>query len=428
MGFLSLRPQRRLGALLAVLGAAAIVGLTLLPSPGQAVYSARTPLLCIVCGDQGGADVIRNLLLFAPLATGLRLLGWSGRGVILLSGTLSLAVELLQYYAVTGRDASLSDLLTNTTGAAIAATLAPYLGRLLAPDRTLAPRLVLGSTALWLGVLGLSATAMMPWVPPGPLRNDCTRSFGKADLFLGTVRSVALNGVPLPCDDELSRALPLRQALSRGEATLDVAALSGQPASGRRLIHAVRVPRGYLVVLAQEGRAAAFSAPAAAQRLRLHPPILRSPEAFPPKEGVPIELHAGFHDRRMWISSSHSGRRRMVELELSPSHGWSVILPWGLRMGPRLRLATALWIGGLILPAAYWAGFMRSPVLGPAGVAGALAAGLGLLPSLTGYAAVHWSEWLGGFLGASLGWALHWSAAYLQSRCGPPSTSAYSSS
>ena len=424
MGFRSPPPIRLLGLLLAVSGSAAIFGLTLFPNPGQAVFSARTPLLCLVCGDQGGADVVLNLLLFTPLATGLRLLGWSWRRVVAVSASLSFTVECLQYYVVAGRDASLSDLLTNTTGAAIA----PRLGRLLAPDQALARRLFFGSVALWLGVLTLSAIVMMPWEPSGRLRNDCTRSVGKDDTFSGTVQSVVLNGVLLPCDGELPGAPPLREALGRGEVTLDVVAISGSPTGRRTLIHAVRVPGGFLVELAQEGRSAAFNAPALALRLGLHAPILRLPEAFPPREGIPVELHAGVHDRRMWISSSYSGNRRRVELALSPSHGWSAILPWGIQMGRPLRLATAFWIGSLILPAAYWAGFLGSLVLGAAGVAAALAAGLGVLPSLTGYAPAHWSEWVAGFLGAALGWALHWFAAYLQTRCGSPSTSAYSSS
>jgi hypothetical protein len=101
---------------------------------------------------------------------------------------------------------------------------------------------------------------------------------------------------------------------------------------------------------------------------------------------------------------------------------------WRLQAGPEFRMLTALWLGALILPAGYWAGFTRRPVLGLGAVAATLAAGLGVVPFLTGYPPPHWSEWLGGFLGAALGWALHRFAAYLQSRCGSPSTGAYSSS
>ena len=100
---------------------------------------------------------------------------------------------------------------------------------------------------------------------------------------------------------------------------------------------------------------------------------------------------------------------------------------WRLESSRGFRTLTALWLGALILPAGYWAGFIRRPVWGLGGVAATLGAGLAVLPSLTGYPPAHWSEWLGGFLGATLGWALHWFAAYLQSRCGSPSTNAYSS-
>ena len=68
MPLLSLAPTRRLGTVLAVTGLAAILVGTLTPNPRQAAASAATPLLCIVCGEGGGTDVLLNLLLFTPLA------------------------------------------------------------------------------------------------------------------------------------------------------------------------------------------------------------------------------------------------------------------------------------------------------------------------------------------------------------------------
>jgi hypothetical protein len=43
-----------------------------------------------------------------------------------------------------------------------------------------------------------------------------------------------------------------------------------------------------------------------------------------------------------------------------------------------------------------------------------LGLGLGLLPLLFGYPAVHWSEWLGGTVGLGLGYTGHRSAAYFR--------------
>jgi hypothetical protein len=82
----------------------------------------------------------------------------------------------------------------------------------------------------------------------------------------------------------------------------------------------------------------------------------------------------------------------------------------------------------LLLPAGYWARRAGRPAGAIGAVGGAVIAGLGLLPALTGFQPVHWTEWGGAAGGAALGWALAPIATYLQSRCGSPSTSAYSSS
>ena len=180
-------------------------------------------------------------------------------------------------------------------------------------------------------------------------------------------------------------------------------------------------------MLAQDGRAAAFTAAAMAERFRLYSPVLRLAGAFPRHPGVPVDIAAGQHAGRIWVEASRPGFHERAEVTLTPSLGWSLVHPWGLQEGRLLRLFTGLWIVGLLLPAAYWAGFLSRPLRGLGGVAMAVAAGLGLIPWLAGHPPVHWSEWLSGVLGLGLGWALHRLAAYLQSRCGSPSTSAYSS-
>jgi hypothetical protein len=337
-------------------------------------------------------------------------------------------VEYLQYSVIVGRDPALSDLLANTIGAAAAAALAPQVPRLLAPDPARARRLLLLATALFLCVLALSALGLQPDVLPGRLRSACAPYSEAIRDWTGTLRSVVLNGDTLPCDRYLTDSAAIRARLLEGEATLRIDALSGTPKGERALVHALSVPMGSLLAVMQEGTAAVFSVPTVSRRLRLSPLGVILRDAFPPKAGLPLELRGRQDSRRIWISSSHSGRQRSAEVTLSPSFGWSSLVWWRLRPGPRLRLLTALWLGGLILPAGYWAGFMRRPIRGLGGIAATLAVGLGVIPLLTDYAPAHWSEWLGGFLGATLGWALHGSAAYLQSRCSSPSTGAYSSS
>ena len=140
-----------------------------------------------------------------------------------------------------------------------------------------------------------------------------------------------------------------------------------------------------------------------------------------------MELVAGTQGRRMRLSASHDGNRRAVELALSPSFGWTLLFAIPIGPGILLRVVAALWLGSLILPAAYWAGLAGRG--GPVGVLGVVViAGLGLVPAVSGFDPVHWSEWLGAGAGVAVGWAVSQIATYLQSRCGSPSTSAYSSS
>ena len=141
-------PVRRLGAVVASVGLVAILVLTLVPNPRQTPVADETALLCLVCGESGGADVVLNLLLFIPLGAGLALLGWPWARVVAVCALLSLGVETLQYVLHTGRDASLSDLLTNTTSGAVAAAIVRRLDLLVAPGAVSARRRMKSPQAL----------------------------------------------------------------------------------------------------------------------------------------------------------------------------------------------------------------------------------------------------------------------------------------
>jgi hypothetical protein len=418
---------RRLGTVLAILGLLAILVLTLAPNPRQAQVADQTPLLCLVCGEFGGADVALNLLLFMPFAAGLALLGWPWGRVVAVCALLSLGVETFQFAADTGRDASLSDLISNTVSGAVAAALAGRMNALLAPGPPLALRLCLAAAAAWLGVLVFTALSMHPWAPAGRIRNYCSAAYPTGETFAGTARTMTLNGVALDCDREVPRG-EIRRQVRRGEISLETVAVAGDPRDGRRVIHVVRTPGTVLLQLVQQGRAAVFLAPTRAEAVGFFSPAVRLPRAFPAQPGGTVELAAGTDGRRMRLSAAHGGRRRAVELALSPSFGWTLLFAIPIGPGVPLRVVAALWLGALILPAGYWAGLAARPFAPIAALGGVVVAGLGLVPALTGFDPVHRSEWLGAGGGIAVGWALSQIATYLQSRCGSPFTSAYSSS
>jgi hypothetical protein len=422
-----MRTRRIVGSVLASAGLVAILVLTLVPNPRQARVADQTPLLCLVCGESGGADVALNLLLFIPLGTGLALLGWPWSRVVASCALLSLGVETLQYAASTGRDASLSDLLTNTMSGAMGAAAARRLSLLLSPDPLLARRFSLIAAAAWLGILAFTALSMRPWAPAGRLRNYCTPSYPTSELFTGTARTMTLNGVTLSCDQDVPRG-EIRQEIRRGQVVLETVAVGADSSFERRVIHLVRAPGTTLLFLARHGRTAVFKAPTLAEALGFFAPAVRLPHAFPSGRGGPVVLDAEANGHRLRLSAVHDEGRRAVELALSPSFGWTLLFASPIGPGLPLRVVAALWLGSLLLPSGYWAGLAVRPAGAVSALGGTVIAGLGLIPALGGFDPVHWSEWLGAAGGVAVGWALSRIATYLQSRCGSPSTSAYSSS
>lgn len=91
-----------------------VLAVTLTPVGG---HPNSQPAWCIVCGTRGLADFLGNILLFVPLGLALAALGWSWWRVALAGTLLSVGIEALQVFVVTGRDASIGDVLGNGLGA-----------------------------------------------------------------------------------------------------------------------------------------------------------------------------------------------------------------------------------------------------------------------------------------------------------------------
>jgi hypothetical protein len=425
----STKASRRTGLWLAVSGLLLILVMTLYPVPSQAIASASTPLLCLVCGREGGQDVVLNLLLFFPFAVGLRLLGWPWIHVVGTSGLLSFSVESLQFLAIPGRDASLSDLLTNTTGGALGAAVAPFLRESVEPAPRNARLLLLGGAVVWLGVQGLSAWMLAPWTPGGKLRSGWAHlSAVGYEPFRGRVHSVRLDGIPMPANAPVPDSAAVRARLNRGSATLELEATSGSPGPNRRWLYVIHTASSFPLRIDQWGRDVYFTAPARALEFRLVPPTLRVPDGFPMEVDQAVHLSAGERDRRLWVTSTYGRTRRSFELNLSPSHGWILLFPFGFVLGPEARALTVIWLAATLVPLGFWAGRTGWGWLGWVPITAALALGLGVLPWVSSYPPVHWSEWLAGVLGGAGGWALHRLASYLQTRCDSPSSSEFSSS
>jgi hypothetical protein len=399
---------------------------TLTPSDDPRRASFLTPLLCLICGEQGGADVAANLLLFLPFAVGLRLAGWSWRRTVAAAASVSFTVELLQYLVITGRDASLSDVLTNTASGAMGAALGGVLPALTAPSPVRATRLLVGALAAPLALLAAWGWLLGPDMPPGRLMSRWAHVAPGIDVFDGRVRAVRLNGRAMPADGPPPDARRLRTEVAGGAIDLAAEVTSGAPVRIASWIYMFRVPSGGAVTLSQLRRRAVFAVPARALRFHFFPPTVTLADAFPAEPGAPVTLRAVERRRDLILSSSYGGRTRSVALGITPAYGWILVSPFQFGGGTE-RWMTALCLLLLYLPAGYWAASIGRPTRAVAGLGAGISLALAAVSPAAGLAPAPWTEWLGALAGAAFGWALRRAAAYLQTRCVSPSASESSS-
>lgn len=415
---------------LAGMGLAGILITTLYPSPDNAKEAVLTPLWCLVCGSDGGADVLLNLLLFIPFAIGLRLSGLSWRRVVGISALVSLAVETLQWAVVPGRDASLSDLLTNTLGSAVGAIAAPPIPAALGASPQYARRLMCLWAAVWLAGLVVSAWLMRPWVPSDTVIWSRWAPAAQArQPFGGRVTNAMAAGFSLPSGKVADTvAQVLREALRREKVALQVDAVSGSRKAESAWVYAIDLGWVWSPIFNQRGRTLLFSIPVLAARLGLRSPTIELPRGFPDSAGVRIRLNAREVGHHLRISSAYGGVVYTSEAQLSPAQGWVLVAVFGWALGPYGQLVTALYLVAWLLPLGYWAARSVMPAGAIGLIAGTLALGLGIIPAWAGYPPVPWSEWAGALAGVTAGWALYRPAAYLETRCASPSISEFSSS
>ena len=420
--------HRRLAAGLALAGLAFVVIATLTPGSDPRHAAAETPLWCLVCGVEGGSDVLANLLLFLPFAIGLRLSGASWRSTVAAAATLSFTVELLQLTVIPGRDASLSDLLTNTTSGVLGAACAPFLPRMISPSPRLARALLAGGAAAWVAVLSLAAWLLTPGVPDGPIVSRWAHESGPPDVFSGRVRSVHLNGVRMPGHARPVRPESLRRRLEHGDFSLEAELTTGDPKRDRLWIYMLQAGPRAALSLYQSGREAGLVVPSRALRLRLRAVTLTLANGFPAAAGTPVRLEATGRGRVLGLTSTYAGSRQSVELGLSPAMGWLLLAPFDMPAGSGVRWLTGLCLVATLLPLGYWARRSGRTAAALGLLAAALLAGLAAVPAIAGFPPVHWSEWLAATAGAAAGWALGPLAAYLERRCASPFDSESSSS
>lgn len=353
--------MRAVGALLTLLALAAIATATL--HHGDPALLEPHGHWCVVCGSFGTVDVVQNVVLFAPLGVGLALLGVPVVTSALLSGALSLSVELLQATVLVGRAGTLSDLLTNTAGATLARLLVGNWRRWLPPSVPAAPCLAAGLALGWTAATLATAWALRPLTPAGPyLVMQVPPEEGRVRPFEGTVLAAEIAGLRVapgtePPDGPLATRLASVHTL---EARARVLPMSYAPGKFRPIVSLYAPTWSSVLLLGQRTRDLRFERRTNAARARVRPLAVHLRDVFPatdehgPRASAPIDLGATHDGQRVTLSAASALGTRQARVTLSPLHGWALLLPLALDGSFRDTALSLLWMLGWLVPIGYW--------------------------------------------------------------------------
>jgi VanZ family protein len=390
-------PQEKFGRALWITGLACIAVLTLSP---QYAATKQPPSLCLLCGDTSVLDAILNVFLFIPFGMGLRLAGTSRQRAFAIGLVTTITVELLQIW-IPGRDTSLGDVLTNSSGTFIGILCADVWRVVVFPNRRAAARLAAGWTVLWVLVLTASAELAHISLPSTTAWGTWRPELLHHDYFAGQVLSATAGGLPTPYAIAATSA-DVRRRLSSDSVVVEATIVGGirtDPVAAIATVYDYN--RSQIFMLGERRGNLIFSLRMRTAEARVATPAIRLDSVFPahrPATPDTMVVAGGLIHHRLWISVRAHGVTRERAQPIGAGLGWSYLLPFDYEYGSEARWLTVLWLAGLAAPAMYWAARAGPTALLAVGTA--LAASLLLIPFATGVHATVWWEWIALAVGA----------------------------
>ncbi|HEY3933830.1 MAG TPA: VanZ family protein [Gemmatimonadales bacterium] len=322
-----------------------IAWLTLRSAPDQAARVAALPWYCISCGDSGSADIILNILLFAPLGLAARALGVRFGHMLMMVVPFTLGIELTQGLFLVGRDASLGDVLSNTTGAAIAWWSFRALTRMIRPTRSEGRRGAVAVLAILAAMFVATGIAFAPVGPgDGPWVGQVLHHWPNHDPFPGTIAGVTLNGVDVPND-------PLRvtpQITDGPDLVINLTRTGdSSPVRAASLVRVVDADHTIRVAVSQIGSALVLEVALRGARWRFHAPAWR----FDRIMDIPLRRPARFefiwtrHGAQLIRTGPDATMNRTVTISAALDLGWIFVHPFTDTIGRRAWWWTVLWLG-----------------------------------------------------------------------------------
>jgi hypothetical protein len=324
--------------------------LTLWPNPAQEELSAQTPFFCLPCGPAGTSDLIRNVLFFIPLGLALGARGTGVRTALAISLAVTIAVELLQFAVVPGRDAAMADIVANTLGGVLGALMGRHGAGLL----FMRPRAAAYVTVAWatLGALaiGLAGWALPSSFPRGTWYGQWAPFGNEPEWFTGDVIEVTLGHRRVP-HWRLADSETRRRELAEDTVRLSARVVSVLPPPEALNIVAVADSSQKLVSLSQGGRDLGFALRTKAALVALHTPYFVRRNVMPPLAGDTLVVEGTYWRGHATINGA--------PLELSALDGWSLLVPATVGSWAAL-LVTIGWLVALFAPIGWYGGQVPS--------------------------------------------------------------------
>jgi len=417
-GPLALSPRtRRFGFALVVLSLAAIAWLTL--RPAHASSTTIDSHLCVVCGPLAGVDILLNVFLFVPLGVGLSLSGLSPRKAVLICFALSLSIETAQAFIVSGRDSTLSDILTNTSGGAIGIWLTRTAPMWLAPTRKSATWLAALWGAIWLLIQIVSSYSFSPSLSQSQYYGQIAREGGVRAMFHGQVDSARIGTIPIS-NGALADSRSVRQLLLNGAPIVGFVRVAEPTRNFASIIRVADDKQRGIASLAGEGDRLVFSVRTGASNLRLREPAFGMPGVFTrgravaDSAGETFVIRARFNDGTVQLVAQTPSSHRELNVSPRAAQAWTILVPFHgqLEGGAVERVVSFLWMSVLLIPLGYWvAALVRQSEPVPAFsvvilLAALIAAGLIFVPASFALKGATLFDWIAALSGVGIGAAL----------------------
>jgi hypothetical protein len=368
-----------------------VLSVTLIPAfgPGTAAGVARL------------ADVVRNLVLFAPLGLLLGLSGSPIRKAALFGGLLSAAIETAQIW-IPGRHPGVPDVAVDALGVALGAGFARALIGPFSRSPARSAWLALAAGVLAAAIFLLPGVLLRPAPPPSRYFTAWTPDYPRYVTFPGKVLEASIGDVPIEPSGPSRRSATLRKRLSDGSAIALRAVAQAREAGIAPLVR-INDGRWEVLLVGVQGDDLVVRRHAVAADLGFEEPLFRLPEALAgvtPGRPFRVDLEP---KGAAWQASVAGSAARSIGP--TPASAWRLVADSDAFPEPLQRALDALALALVFGSIAIW--FRpRGPAI--AGLALALAA-LVLAPGLTGVVSSPPGEWVGVAIGL-------WGGALVQSR------------